>query len=267
MRHASQPTNAESCMTHVAVSERLHQQSPPSPKWPAPQLPLHYHMPTMLLKWAAMTAGGCLVDRQLLGSAAAGWRTYAWSFTCIVVASSVAVAWVEGGMRRRFAAAWAAQGGRSAQCTAAEARALQGGGLSKACSSAADAPDGAAPQAAGAAAGASSAAAAAAEVVSTAGSGGGSKAAAAIMAAPLPARAAVPRRSSLYSTTRAGRQVTLSVKVGGCTLRCCACVCPVSPACAAEMRARPTACLTLARHSWACTAACRCASKHRHPAS
>jgi hypothetical protein len=50
----------------------------------------------MLLKWAAMTAGGCLLDLQLLGSAAAGWHTYAWSFCCIVVASSMAVDWDTG---------------------------------------------------------------------------------------------------------------------------------------------------------------------------
>lgn len=74
-----------------------------------PQLPPRLHLPAMLIRWATMTAGGCLIDRQLLGSAAAGWRTYAWSFLCIVGLSSLVVAWLERGMRRSFAAAWAAE--------------------------------------------------------------------------------------------------------------------------------------------------------------
>ena len=79
--------------------------------WPAPQLPLRYHLPAMLLKWAAMTAGGCLVDRQLLGSFWAGWPTYVLSLLVTVGASSAGVAWREARARRAFGQELARQEG------------------------------------------------------------------------------------------------------------------------------------------------------------
>jgi hypothetical protein len=110
------------CALPVRLLDRQHLAAPliqahaPLPRPPPSQLPLRYHLPAMLLKWATMTAGGCLVDRQLLGSATAGWHTYAWSFLCIVVLSTLVVAWLEGRMRCSFAAAWAATDGAGQHC-------------------------------------------------------------------------------------------------------------------------------------------------------
>jgi hypothetical protein len=68
-------------------------------------LPLRVHIPALLLKWCLTTATGCLVDRQLLGSAAQGWPTHLTFLLTMVGASSAAVAWSEARIRREFAAA------------------------------------------------------------------------------------------------------------------------------------------------------------------
>lgn len=102
-------------------------------------------MPVSVAKWALLTAAGCMVDHQLLGSATAGWPTYAWSLAILVGLSSVVVAWQEGRMRRRFAAAWAAHASKaqpppapaSAAAAAAEMVPCRGtSGMKPACSQA-----------------------------------------------------------------------------------------------------------------------------------
>jgi hypothetical protein len=73
---------------------------------PAPrtQLPPKAHFYSMLANWAVLTPTGALVDRQLLGSCWAGWRTYGLSFATSVLLSSAVVALLEARARRHFAA-------------------------------------------------------------------------------------------------------------------------------------------------------------------
>jgi hypothetical protein len=84
---------------------------------PCLQLPLKTHVPVMVVKWAVMSAAGCLVDRQLLNSSwQAAWRVQGLlSLAVMVGASSLGVAWLEAKAWRSYAAAAAAAAGTAAQ--------------------------------------------------------------------------------------------------------------------------------------------------------
>jgi hypothetical protein len=87
------------------VTHQLNVLTAPTPH-PTLQLPTSHHIPVVLARWALVTACGCLVDRQLLGSATAGWRKYASSLLLSMVVSTLVVAWLERRMRRHFTVLW-----------------------------------------------------------------------------------------------------------------------------------------------------------------
>lgn len=69
------------------------------------------HLPVIFLRWALLTAGGCLVDRLLLGSATAGWPTYLWSGLLLVPGSSAIAWWCETRVKQDWQGWCAAQAG------------------------------------------------------------------------------------------------------------------------------------------------------------
>jgi hypothetical protein len=90
----------------------------------AVQLPLCVHVPVIFVKWALLTANGCIVDYLQTGNYTSGWMTYLWSLIVVVGFTSVVVAWQEAVLRRRLAAkcraastAAAAAGAAAAQST------------------------------------------------------------------------------------------------------------------------------------------------------
>lgn len=90
----------------------------------AVQLPLRVHVPVIFVKWALLTANGCIVDYLQTGSYTSGWMSYLWSLIVVVGFTSMVVAWQEVVLRRKLAAkcraastAAAAAGAAAAQST------------------------------------------------------------------------------------------------------------------------------------------------------
>jgi hypothetical protein len=196
----------------------------------------------MLSRWSLLTGCGCLVDRQLLGSALAGWPSYVWSLLLGVGLTTAAAAWQELCMRGRFSDSWAKQPGISAEAakiderTITEARQPSPAAAAHPSSSGKAAASGSADRgrhgtssvdvlASGISHGSASKAAAAAAAHAGSVSSGACQALGALLASN--SRSAqegdqggsgccglVPCPEVLYSTTAAGRRVTISVKVG-----------------------------------------------------
>jgi hypothetical protein len=58
----------------------------------------------MLIKWALLTANGCIVDHLQQGSYTSGWMSYLCSLLVLVGCTSAVVAWQEAVLRRKLAA-------------------------------------------------------------------------------------------------------------------------------------------------------------------